>query len=278
MRLGGRIFEKWTSPEQWVELHRQAGYRATYCPVEADADDATIQAYCDAAAQADLVIAEVGAWSNPISPNDDQREKALAKCRQQLELAERIGARCCVNIAGSRNAEDWHGPHALNFSQETFDMIVESVRNIIDHVKPTRTVYSLEMMSWVWPDSADQYLQLAKAIDRPAFGIHVDPVNIINSPARYFDNAKFVTHTIKTLGSSIRSVHIKDVTMSQKQLVHIDECRPGMGQLDYTALLRALNQLEPDLPIMLEHLPNAGEYQLAADHLRSVAQQEGIEL
>lgn len=278
MRLGGRIFEKFESPEQWVELHKQAGYRATYCPVEADAADATVQAYAQAAAEADLVIAEVGAWSNPISPNAEQRDKALEKCKKQLELAERIGARCCVNIAGSRNAEDWHGPDDLNFAKETFDLIVDSVRQIIDAVKPTRTVYSLEMMSWVWPDSAEQYLELSESIDREAFGVHVDPVNIINTPSRYYSNGSFIRHTIETLGPMIRSVHIKDVTMSAKQLVHIDECRPGTGHLNYPALLGALNQLHHDLPIMLEHLPNAEEYKLAADHLRQVADQEGITL
>jgi hypothetical protein len=49
------------------------------------------------------VIAEVGTWSNPISPNEKQRNAAIKKCRDQLALAERIGASCCVNIAGSCN-------------------------------------------------------------------------------------------------------------------------------------------------------------------------------
>ncbi|CAM4444877.1 sugar phosphate isomerase/epimerase [Paenibacillus tarimensis] len=47
------------------------------------------------------MISEVGAWSNPISPDEGARRKALDFCKQQLALAEEIGARCCVNIAGA---------------------------------------------------------------------------------------------------------------------------------------------------------------------------------
>jgi len=54
----------------------------------------------------------------------------------------------------------------------------------------TRTVYTLETMPWMYPDSADSYLALLRAIDRPgAFGVHLDPVNLVNSPERFFRNA-----------------------------------------------------------------------------------------
>jgi hypothetical protein len=61
-----------------------------------------------------------------------------------------------VNIAGARG-EKWDGPYADNFSQDIFDLIVETVRGIIDAVKPTRTFYTLEPMPYIFPDSADGY-------------------------------------------------------------------------------------------------------------------------
>ena len=68
-------------------------------------------AYVRAAREADIVIAEVGAWSNPISPDEGTRQQAIRHCQEQLALADRVGARCCVNIAGSRSP-DWAGPDA----------------------------------------------------------------------------------------------------------------------------------------------------------------------
>jgi hypothetical protein len=48
--------------------------------------------------------------------------------------------------------------------------------------------------------------------------------------------------------------------------------------LDYATFLRELNKLDADIPVLLEHLPNAEEYRLAAGHIRRVAVQEGISL
>ena len=278
MRLGGPLFDKHASPSAWVDVVRRMGYRSALCPVAADADDATIAAYRQAADEADIVIAEVGAWSNPISPDETVRDAAIDKNIAQLALADRIGARCCVNIPGSCNAEQWNGPHAGNYRRQTFERIVETVRHIIDAVRPTRTHYALEMMSWGIPDSAEQYLELIAAIDRPAFAAHLDPVNLLNCPRRVFENTALLEHTIRTLAPHIRSAHAKDVTLAGRHLVHIDECRPGTGVLDYPTYLRELAKLDPHTPLILEHLPDAEQYRLAAEHLRGVAQAERLAL
>lgn len=66
--------------------------------------------------------------------------------------------------------------------------------------------------------------------------------------------------------------------LANRLTVHLDEVRPGQGGLDLHTLLRELTKLHPDLPIMLEHLPNETEYDLAAAHVRAVAKVEGIAL
>ncbi|HNS00444.1 MAG TPA: TIM barrel protein [Planctomycetota bacterium] len=261
-------------PEAWVRELGRRGYRAAYCPVGADASDDVLKAYARAAAKADIVIAEVGAWSNPISRDEKQRREALALCRRQLALAERIGARCCVNISGSRGPA-WDGPSKDNLTPETFDLIVATTRAIIDDVKPARTFFTLETMPWAYPDSADSYLRLLKAIDRKAFAVHFDPVNLVSSPQRYFANGALIREFFEKLGPHIRSCHAKDITLQARLMTHLDEVRPGLGNLDYAAFLGELSRF-PDVPLMLEHLPDDGEYALAADHIRAVAKTLGI--
>jgi sugar phosphate isomerase/epimerase len=154
LRLGGPVFEKTGDPDTWVRAVKKLGYSAAYCPVGADADSDTVAAYERAAKKADIIIAEVGAWSNPISPDEATRKAALEKCRMQLALADRIGARCCVNITGSRGPQ-WDGPSPENLTEETFDLIVETTRGIIDDVRPKRTWFTLETMPWAYPDSGE---------------------------------------------------------------------------------------------------------------------------
>ena len=276
MRLGAPLFEDCANPEAWVAALKCKGYRAAYCPVAAG-DDGAIRAYAKAAENADVVIAEVGAWSNPLSPDEETRRAAMALCEQQLALADEVGARCCVNISGSRG-EKWDGHHADNLTEEAFDLTVETVRKIIDAVKPTRTFYTLETMPWMYPDSVESYVRLIRAIDRERFGVHFDPANLICSPQRYYGNAALLRECFAALGPHIKSCHAKDIAMSQQFMVHLDEVRPGLGNLDYATFLRELDRLDPDIPIMLEHLSAEEEYDLAARYVRSVAKEEGIEL
>ena len=277
MRLGAPVFVTYDEPETWATAVRAKGYRAAYCPVQPGADAATVQAYRSAAAQHDIVIAEVGAWSNPLNPDPAIRKAALEKCQASLALADQIGARCCVNIAGSRG-DKWDGPHPADLTEETFDLIVATVREIIDAVQPKQSYYTLETMPWMYPDSVDNYLRLIQAIDRPSCAAHFDPVNLVNSPQRYFRTGDLIRDFVKKLGPHIRSCHVKDIALDKRLTVHLDEVRPGLGGLDYVALFHAAKSLATDLPLMLEHLPNENEYDLAAAHIRAVAQQEGISL
>jgi len=277
VRLGGPLFEPYADPDQWVSALRSLGYSAAYCPVGKADDHAAVQAYARAAQEADIVIAEVGAWSDPLSPNEETRRQALGLCQERLALADEIGAHCCVNIAGSRG-ERWDGHDPKNLTEETFDLIVQTVRSIIDAVKPKRSFYTLETMPWMYPDSTDSYLRLVKAVRRQHFAVHFDPVNLVCSPQRYYRNGALMKDFLARLGPLIKSCHAKDISLSDKFTVHLDEVRPGLGGLDYPVLLTELSKLGPDVPLMLEHLPTKEEYALAGQHICSVAKEHGVDI
>ena len=76
----------------------------------------------------------------------------------------------------------------------------------------------------------------------------------------------------KKLGPHIKSCHAKDIILSEDVYTpHLDEVRPGLGKLDYAVFLKELSKF-PNTPLMMEHLPNAKEYGLAADYIRSIAE------
>ncbi|WP_226669542.1 sugar phosphate isomerase/epimerase family protein [Metabacillus litoralis] len=277
LRLAGPVFIEEMNPESWIEAVKKEGYRAAVCPIDHTASHDEIERYRMIADKNDIMIAEVGAWSNPISSNKEERKAALDYCKKQLDLAEKIGAKCCVNIAGSRGLQ-WDGPHHDNFSDETFSMIVDSVREIIDEVNPTRTHFTLETLPWIFPDSADSYLSLIKAIDRKGLAVHLDPVNMISNPRLFFHNGEMIRDAFKKLGPFIKCCHAKDITMSNEFMVHLDEVRPGKGSLNYQVLLTELNRLDIDTPIILEHLPSQEEYRLAAAYVREKAAELNISL
>jgi hypothetical protein len=99
MRLGGPIENFGLDPERWVSEARALNYTACYAPVNHEHSSDVAAAFAQAAARAGLVIAESGAWSNPIDPDSEKAAKAISYCQKQLARAEELGARCCVNIA-----------------------------------------------------------------------------------------------------------------------------------------------------------------------------------
>jgi len=275
VRLGAPVFDDCSTPEAWVQALQRKGYSAAFCPPVDPSDDDAVRAYARAAEDADIVIGDVGAWSNPISSDEDERREAMVKSCAQLDLADRIGARCCVNISGARG-EKWDGPYAENLSAETFDMIVQSVREIIDTVGPTRTYYSLETMPWVPPHSVQSYVDLIEAIDRERFAVHLDPVNLINCPERYFDTTSLLRECFERLGPWIRSCHAKDTLIETTLTVHLNEAVPGAGALDWATYLHELSRLDRDVCLLIEHLSSDDLYDTAAAHIRSVAAAEGL--
>ena len=274
IRLGGPVFGNFTDPWDWVQAVKAKSYSAAYCPVAPGTGEDIVKAYERAAREANIIISEVGAWSNPISKNETERKEAIKKCKDSLALADLIGAGCCVNISGSRG-EVWDGPDPDNFSRETFEMIVQVTREIIDDIKPTRTFFTLETMPWAFPDTPDSYLELIKAIDRKQLAVHLDPVNMINSPRRYFNNGAFIKECFDKLGPYIKNCHAKDILLDSKLTVHLDEVLLGTGGLDYKAFLTELSKLR-NVPLMLEHLKTSELYDQAAANVRKIGEEYGV--
>lgn len=268
IRLGGPIFLKSTDPVELAREHKRLGYGAAYCPTVPLADAARVE---KAFAAENVILAEVGAWKNMLDPDPAARAANLAYVQERLALADAVGARCCVDIAGSFNPKVWYGPHKDNLSPRFYDATVENVRKVLNAVKPKRTKFALEIMGWSAPDSASSYLKLIKAIDRPAFGVHIDVCNAVNSPVLFYNNAALTNDLFTRLSRWIVSCHAKDLAWLPEMNLHYVEVIPGRGEIDYHAYLRAIQRYAPQAPLMLEHLKTAEEYLEGATYIRKVA-------
>ena len=276
MRLGGAVMKPYSSPKEWLAHVKELGYSAVIFPVDSSAPGHVIREYADVCRDNDLLIGEVGAWRNVMAIDPKEREANLDWNIRQLELAETVGANCGVNISGSF-AEYWDGYHPALDTKETWDLVVENTRRIIDAVQPTHTAYSLEPMPWMVPESPEQYLQLMKDVDRPAFKVHLDYCNMLNSIERYRHASEFITHCFDLLGENIVSIHAKDALIVQGALpVNINEVPPGEGSLDLSLVTALAHGLGEDIPVFVEHLDTHEQYMQAAAVMREAAKKAGV--
>src|SRR5690242_5471987 len=261
IRFGGPIFLKSDDPAELAAEHRRLGYSAAYCPPAKVSDTERVRAVEKAFQRAGVVISEVGAWKNMLDPDSTKRRENLAYVTERCALADAVGARCCVDIAGSYDPNVWYGPNPKNLSKQFFDATVQNCRTIIDTIKPKRTKFTIEMMGWNLPDSPDAYLDLIKAVDRPAFAVHLDVCNGINSPRRFYENSKYIDECFSKLGRHIASCHAKDLKWIVELNVHFLEVVPGRGQIDYRSYLNGVASLPTEVPLMLEHLKTPEDYE-----------------
>ena len=147
---------------------------------------------------------------------------------------------------------------------------------MIDAVKPRATKFTIEMMGWSLPDGPDAYLKLIRAVDRPAFAVHLDVCNGINSPARFYQNIDFIAECFAKLGRWIVSCHAKDLAWIAGIQRPFPGSRPRPRAIDYATYLRELAKLPVDAPLMLEHLQTPEEYAEGRDYIRSVGEKTGI--
>lgn len=275
-------------PEAYVRTYREGGYKAIYAPQLAVGDGAAITALKKAVADSGLIIGEAGAWKNLIAHDDATRKANLQYAVDTLAVADELGVVACVAFHGTvgHAGDPWqlsdnydYGPHPRNLGEEGFARAVETARYVIDTVKPKRTKFSLEMVPWHVTGTPEGYLKLIKAVDRPAFGAHIDAANMITSPQFYFDTPRMLREGFELLAPYVVSAHAKDIVMKGgpgRISFHMDEVVPGDGMLDYRAYLRELNALGRDVPLMIEHFTDP-EYVRARDYIRKVAGDIGIE-
>lgn len=276
MRLGAHVYG-YRDAEEWACLHVEYGYGAAYWPLPYTADRGLEQEFAAAAQRHGLVISEVGAWNNLLCRDAAVREQNIRDTVACLKLADRIGARCCINITGSY-ADTWDGPHPANCTEETFREVSAITRRILDEADPQRTFYTVEPMPWLCPSGIGQMARLLEAVDRPRFAVHADMCNLVNSFDKVYRTGEYTRAFFKAFGPLIKAVHAKDIRIGKKLTLQIFEALPGEGIFDHAALLRECAKLSPDLPVMAEHLEGAMAYRRATSFLAGRARALGLEL
>ena len=258
------------SPQEWAQKHKALGLQTVNFPVTCDDGEETFMAYKQAADEAGLTIAEVGVWRNTLAADPDERKRWIDDAIRQLRMADAIGAACCVNVVGTPYGPRWDGGYRENFSTELWNMAVSMIRQIIDTAHPRHTKFCIESMPWMIPSGPDEYLRLIEAVDRAEFGTHLDVVNMITSPRRYFFNDEFLEECFEKLHGTIVSCHLKDILLKQEYTFQLEECACGQGTLDIQRYIRLATAGNPCMPMIIEHLTTDAEYIASVQYVREL--------
>jgi len=259
MRLGMNCELPNASVEEWLEERLATGCRAVNFPLDYRADLNLVDSYVKACRENDIVIAEVGAWSNPLAKDPKEREFSMNRCIESLKFADYVGANCCVNCGGSAS-QIWCGYDEENYTEAHYQRTVDWVSEVIDKAAPKHTKFALEPMPWIYPMGPDDYLRLLNDIGPAHFGVHLDMCNWLNDIHRFAHQRAFMDEVFEKLKGKFICYHLKDLKLLPGVTVRFEEVAAGEGTLDIDYYMQKISEDDPEVPVLIEHLHGKEEY------------------
>src|SRR5919197_2668086 len=218
------------------------------------------QAVCDPIDERHKGVLSPEIWGD--GDPEGVRQRAAEAMKDTARAAAQLGVDVVTGFTGSHT---WH--MLYSFPPNDFDEIERGYEEFAERWGPIIDVFEAEGVRFaleVHPtEIAYDFVTTRKALDaigaRPAFGLNLDPSHLVH---QFLDPAAFALE----FGDRIAHVHVKDVRRrldGRRSILgsHLDfgaEERgwdfvsPGHGDVDFEALLRALNRIGYDGPLSIE--------------------------
>lgn len=202
-----------------------------------------------AAAASGLSVVAVSGYANPLRPAEAPMGSSLADLAGLIELMPMLGAHILVSWSGTYGA-GLLDDHPENRSAAAWDQLRRSVDELLPLLDEAEASLAIEpFYTHVLGDVA-RLTQFCAELKSPYLGIVLDPPNLL-PPATWDSQAKRITALTTALAPYTRLVHLKDMRLDDGRL---ELPGPGLGLLDYPALLAAIERAQLYAPLIIEHV------------------------
>ncbi|MCD6307982.1 MAG: sugar phosphate isomerase/epimerase [Candidatus Latescibacteria bacterium] len=225
----------------------------------------------------DVVIFEVGGYTNMIHPDAAERRKNLKHLAMCIETADKVGCPMVGTISGSLDPVNFFNVHPENWTEATWKLLVDAMKQVLRDTSGMKAAIGMEAQVTTNIDGPEAHKRLVDDVGDPRSAVNLDPVNMM-SLATYYHTTELLTDCFDLLGESILGCHAKDTYIwPDKQTVHVQEVAAGRGVMDYETYLVRLSRMKWPRTILPEHVP-ADQLVEAAQYIRTVAKKVGVKV
>jgi L-ribulose-5-phosphate 3-epimerase len=259
---------------------RSAGYRGVSIffqrPLEADlAAVSRLKSVLDSAG---LEVAQANGWYEVlVHPDDHLRAEGIRGLQALTHIGRLLDAKTVYVRPGSLNPHGAWYPHPENYAPRTFERLVNSLSQAAQTAQVEGMLLALEGHVLSLLDTPQRMRDVIEAVDSPALKFNTDPVNFIGTVKDAYDPSRVLNELVTLLGKYTVAAHLKDMALRDELVLHIDEVVIGEGTMDYGLLLRQMEQIDPDMYGLIEHLPDEKIPQARAGLMRA-ADKAGVTL
>ena len=257
---------------------RSAGYRGVsiFFQRPLEADPAAVRKLKSVLDDAGLEAAQANGWYEVlVHPDEQRRAEGIRGLQALTRIGRLLDAKTVYVRPGSLSAQGAWYPHPENYAPRTFERLVNSLRQAAQAAQAEAMVLALEGHVLSLLDTPQRMRDVIEAVDSPALRFNTDPVNFIGTVKDTYDPSRVLNELVAVLGQYTVAAHLKDMAVQDRLVLHIDEVVIGEGSMDYDRLLRQLDQINPDMYGIIEHLPDEKIPQARAGLMRA-AEKAGI--
>lgn len=192
-------------------------------------------------------IALIGAYFNPVHPNEAKIENGIAVFRDYLSLARDLGCQYVGSETGSYNGEPWIY-HPMNHSDEALDRVVSTFSSLAQTAKENGVSIAMEGAFGHVCHTPERLLEAAERIGADNVAFIFDLYNYLDI-SNVDDAYGLLERGLSLLGDRILLFHIKDFVITDGRL---KQCGVGRGVLDFDRILRAIYRHNKNAILVLE--------------------------
>ena len=193
-------------------------------------------------------------YESLVHPEASVRKSGVATMARLCEAAKTLGAPNLYVRPGSLNPAGPWTPHADNHAPETIARLVESLKRLAPAAEAAGIDLAIEGHVVSPLHTPEVTREVIDAVGSPALKFNLDTVNYLATLDQAYHPEPVLHKLIDLVGEFIVAAHVKDVTVRDRLVVHIDETPPGQGYLDQGLVAKGFQRCCPDGPFMIEHL------------------------
>ena len=277
IRLATRMVRlKNEEPEETVRRIRESGYTSVNTQPSQWNDHELVEIRA-ALKKYDVTVFEVGAYSNIMHPDKKRRQEINANIVRKFEDAENIGGTMVATVSGSCDPKYLINPHPENWTEESWKVLVASVRQILRDTAGMTVTLGMEAQVTTNIDSPKAHRRLIDDVGDDRCCVNLDPTNMV-SLATYFHTTELLDECFDLLGETIMGCHAKDTyIIPNQQTVHVQEVCPGKGIMDYETFIARMSRMKWPRALFPEHIEKE-EFPLADAYIKKTAAKIGVKI
>lgn len=198
-------------------------------------------------AQNDVDIAVLGCYLNLANPNQEKLKKIQNRYMAHIRFASLLGCGVVGTETGAPN--ETYTPVPECHSEEALAIFIKNLRPVVRYAEQMGVIMAIEP---VWKHivyNPARARQVLTEIASPNLQVILDPVNLLDI-SNYGQQREIMEEAIEILDEDIAMVHIKDYRVEKDKLVSVGA---GLGQMDYTALMKFIKEKKPFMHVTLEN-------------------------